>query len=176
MTTPRIIAQGDTVEWTVSLSEYPATEWLLNYYLINTSGKITLTGSPNGTDHEIKLAATDTATYIPGDYRWTAKVTDIATSSIVHTVGVGDMTVTPDVSSLNTYDPRSWAEIALENVEAVLANRATLDQESYSIQGRSLSRTPIQDLINLRKYLQAEVSTQNDIINGTNSKKAVVRF
>ena len=38
MTTPRVIAQGDTVEWTVTLSEYPATDWVLNYYLINTSG------------------------------------------------------------------------------------------------------------------------------------------
>ena len=176
MTTPNEIAQGDTAEWTISLSEYPATDWVLNYYLINQSGKIQLTGLPSGNDYLFQIAAATSVSYIPGEYRWWAKVVDIATGNIVHTVGVGDILITQDVSLLTTYDSRSWAETALDNVEAVLANRATLDQESYSIQGRSLSRTPIQDLLTLRKYLQAEVSQQSDVINGTSTKKAVVRF
>ena len=39
----------------------------------------------------------------------------------------------------------------------MIQNRATKDQESYSIQGRSLARTPIADLIALRSQYKAEL-------------------
>ena len=56
----------------------------------------------------------------------------------------------------DTSDPRSHAKITLEAVEAVIEGRATKDQENYSIAGRSLSRTPVADLLSLRDYYRTE--------------------
>jgi hypothetical protein len=44
----------------------------------------------------------------------------------------------------------------LDAIEATIEGRASKDQESYSIQGRSLARTPIADLILLRGKYKAE--------------------
>jgi len=46
----------------------------------------------------------------------------------------------------------------LDAIEAVIENRATLDQESYQIGGRSLKRMPIADLMRLRQLYRAEVA------------------
>ncbi len=173
MTTPRIIPQGDTVSWQINLSNYPADAWTLTYTFINDVAKFTATGSDVDGTHTFTLTSADTGLLVPGSYRWTSKV---AAGLEVYTVGVGDTEVTPDTSQLLTYDARTWAEISLDNVEAVIQNRATLDQESYSIAGRSLARTPLQDLINLRKYLQAEVSKEQAAITGVRSNIAKVRF
>jgi hypothetical protein len=44
----------------------------------------------------------------------------------------------------------------LDAIEAIIEKRSTKDQDSYSIQGRSLGRTPIADLILLRDRYRAE--------------------
>jgi len=44
----------------------------------------------------------------------------------------------------------------LESIEAVLESRASIDQESYSINNRSLARTPIPDLVVLRDKYRGE--------------------
>lgn len=179
MNPPNSFFAGDTVEWEASLSDYPSSLWTLTYTFVNTAGKIEVTAGndPTNTTYIVTLFASVTAAYMPGTYTWVAKVVDKVTGLETHTVGVGTTTIEQDLSQVGAYDGRSWAEIALENVEAVIANRATKDQESYSIAGRSLSRTPMADLINLRKYLQAEVATRNDILNdGPSTKRAQVRF
>jgi len=55
-----------------------------------------------------------------------------------------------------TTDPRSHVKITLDAIEAVIESRATKDQESYSINGRSLSRTPLKDLLMFRDKYKAE--------------------
>jgi hypothetical protein len=178
MSVPKTFFEGDTVSWDETLSsDYPATDWLLTYRFINESGKITVVAQANGDDYIVNLTAAETDTYIAGEYTWVAKVEDIATSSKSYTVLAGQLQIFKNLEDVNQYDARTWAEIALENVEAVIANRASLDQESYSFQGRALSRTPLADLINLRKYLQAEVASQKDLVSdGPSSKTAQVRF
>lgn len=57
-------------------------------------------------------------------------------------------------------DQRSWAERTLEAVEAVLSNTATLTQRRYQIGNRSLDRTPVAELLDLRIKLRAEVSAE----------------
>ena len=44
----------------------------------------------------------------------------------------------------------------IDAIEAVIERRATKDQKSYSIDGRSLERTPIDELLLLRDRYRAE--------------------
>ena len=51
----------------------------------------------------------------------------------------------------------SHAQTVLDAIEAVIENRASLDQQSYTIAGRRLDRMPIADLLMLRDRYKAEV-------------------
>ena len=51
---------------------------------------------------------------------------------------------------------RSHANVVLDAIEAVIENRATIDQQSMAIAGRSLSRMSIDDLLNFRNQYKNE--------------------
>ena len=48
----------------------------------------------------------------------------------------------------------------MDNIEAVLENRATQDQMSYSIAGRSLSRMSVPDLLTFRDRYKTEYNEE----------------
>lgn len=58
------------------------------------------------------------------------------------------------------YAGASHAETVLAAIEAVIERRATVDQQSYSIEGRSLARMPIDDLLRFRSQYRAEVANE----------------
>jgi hypothetical protein len=55
------------------------------------------------------------------------------------------------------HDPRKHAEKVLAAIESVIESRASKDQMAYTINGRSLSRTPLADLLQLRATYRKEV-------------------
>ena len=61
-----------------------------------------------------------------------------------------------DNYATTTSDIRSHAKVVLDAIEAVIENRATIDQQSMSIAGRSLSRMSIDDLLNFRNQYKNE--------------------
>ena len=54
--------------------------------------------------------------------------------------------VTGGADSLKEAPLVSWMMDIASSIQAVIEGRATRDQESYSIAGRSLSRTPLEEL------------------------------
>ena len=61
---------------------------------------------------------------------------------------------------VNNVDPRTHAEIMVDKIEAVLQNRADADVANYSIQGRSLVKLSIDDLLRWRDYYRDELSNE----------------
>jgi hypothetical protein len=76
------------------------------------------------------------------------------------------------------YDGRSDNQKALDAIEAVLARRATLDQQRYTINNRELWRTPIIELIKLRSFYAAAVAREKRKNSGnrTFGRRINVRF
>jgi hypothetical protein len=78
------------------------------------------------------------------------------------------------------YDNRSHAKKVLDAIEAVLEGRATRQDQSYSIAGRTLALTPIPDLMKLRAVYkdeyEGEVATANIRIGRASGRKIAVRF
>ena len=95
-----------------------------------------------------------TASLSTGVYHWQLYILRDSDSARL-TFDSGTWEVKPNLDA-DTADPRSHAKITLEDVEAVIEGRATKDQENYSIAGRSLSRTPVADLLSLRDYYRTE--------------------
>ena len=161
-TEPLSFRAGDTVKWKRSLSDYPATSWTLKYFLVNSSGQIAITATADGADHLVSLAATDTAGYSAGKYRVQARVESAGGEKYTIETAVDVIEVKPDLSAASTgYDYREHCEIALENIEAVLQNKATADNYSYSLAGRSLSKYSWTELIEARDYYRAELVRLN---------------
>ena len=158
---PDEIVAGDSLSWTKTLTDYPAgSSWVLKYYLHGPQ-QIQIDSSASGDDHLVEVLPAVSAKYDVGTYHWAADVTD---GTDRHQVESGKVDVLPDLAALDSpYDAREWDEIALDNVRAVIQNRATMDQMGYVIGGRRLDRTPLPDLIQLEGFLVGKVKGKTGI-------------
>ena len=182
-TEPITIIAGDRLSFkrTNLDADYPVASYSLKYSArLENSGstEITFTASESGNDYLIEVPAATTAAYIVGTYHWQAYIIRTSDSERI-TIDSGTWKVKPN-RDIATTDPRSHIKKVLDAIESVIENRATLDQENYSIQGRSLGRTPIADLLLLRDKYRAEyVSAQRSerISNGLGHSGIIkVRF
>ena len=129
------------------LTDYPSSAYTLKYsFRLDGAGatEIQITASANGTAFKIEVGASTSTSYTAGNYQWQSYLTRNSDNERV-TIDSGYIEIRPN-RDLATTDPRSHFKIVLDNIEAVIEERATKDQEAYSINGRSLSRTPIADL------------------------------
>ncbi len=74
---------------------------------------------------------------------------------------VGDVTVAQDPTAISIdTDLRSYAQKTLDAIEAVLAKKATSDQQAYTIAGRSITKIPFKELYEMRELFRKEVAMQ----------------
>ena len=154
---PEEVSAGDRWAWKRSdLTEYGAG-YTLSYELTIYAGAapITLTATLSGSEYLIEVGQSTTAGYADGDYQWVALITRDSDSERVE-IARGVMTVNPDPAT-SSADPRTTARKTLDAIEAVIEGRASKDQESYSIAGRSLTRMSVEDLLSLRDSYRVEV-------------------
>lgn len=65
----------------------------------------------------------------------------------------------------------SHAKKTLAALEAVIEGRASKDQESYTIAGRQLSRTPIPDLLLLLSTYERKVAREDRVGDGKTKRR-----
>jgi len=153
---PLEITAGDTVEWTRTLSDYPADDgWTLNYALRGPA-KVDLTSEADGSSH--KTTITSIAITVAGTYYVQGYVTK---DSERHTVYTGRIKVNPNLAGETeaTYDGRCHAQRVIDAIEAVIEGRAAKDQLEMQIDGRRISKTPFEELIRIRQQYRLELAT-----------------
>ncbi len=157
-TEPTTFIVGDRLAWkrTDLGTDYAPASYALQYSarLESTATEITITAGESGSDYVVEVAAATTAVYTAGIYHWQAYIVRSSDSERI-TVDSGTFEVKANRDAAAT-DPRGHVKKVLDAIEAIIEKRASKDQESYSIQGRSLGRTPIADLILLRDRYRAE--------------------
>ncbi len=169
---PDEIGAGLTFDLLLTLTAYPAPDWAVTAHLRGPSA-INLTATAEGSQHRFHADAATTSSWAPGAYWYTLRATD---GTNVVEVETGQVQILPDLANqTGPYDGRTPAQIALEAIEAVLANRATLDQERYRINNRELYRTSIPDLLKLRAFYADEVKREKAAACGKNLFGTVVR-
>lgn len=152
---------GDTLDFLTTIEDYPPADgWTLKYRLVpRTSGTaITITAATEGTDYRVQESPTTTASWTAGEYSWSSWVEK---SGARYTVDSGTVTLEVNPATISAHDARSHARIVLDNIQAVIENRATLDQMEYSIEGRSLKRTPLAELLRMRLDYEAIVKAED---------------
>ena len=180
---PAELKKGDNWNWkNESLgSDYDNSLYTLKYEfnLIDGSTNVNfqITATTDGSDYKVEVPHTTTANYTAGEYNWIANIHRNSGGRIK--VGEGYATIQDDYATTST-SVRSFAKEMLDAIEAVALNRASMDQSSMSIAGRSLSRMSIDELMSFRdrfrtEYLQEvkEARAKNNKGTGNNIK---IRF
>lgn len=143
---PTSVRAGDSLAWTKTLDDYPATAWTLKYAFKNASLGFEITATASGSDHAVLVTPTTSAAYTAGTYAWQARVTNIADATLKYTVDAGELTVAASLFTTVSTDPldvRTFARKMLDQVElallAVLTQKTTgKGIKAYSIAGRSM--------------------------------------
>lgn len=181
---PETIVVGDFIQWKRSdlVQDYPVETHSAAYVARITAGgstEILLTATES--DPSYYLFTADSATsadFVPGYYHWQLEITQTATGNRI-VVATGAFTAVADLD-VNGSDPRTHAEIMLAKIQTILEGRADSDVASYSIQGRSLAKMAISDLLEWRNYYRREVLKEkrdSNIANGRKTSSTVkVRF
>ena len=158
---PSTLVLGDYWAWKRDdlADTYPIGSYALTYEFHNDSGgggvnKFTLTATEANDTYYIEAASSSTTGYAIGDYIWEAYITKASDSNRVM-VDSGRTTITQNLADTNA-DLRSHAKKVLDAIEAVIENRASMDQSSMSIAGRSLSRMSVDELLTFRDRYKAE--------------------
>lgn len=170
---PAQIKAGITFSNLVTLTAYPAPDWALSVAL-RGPGVIDLEATADGSQHKLVATATETASFAPGLYAYSARVED-ADGDVVE-VECGTVTVLADLAQSTGGDMRSHNRRVLDSILAVIEKRATLDQERYRINNRELYRTPIADLLKLKAHYQALVAAEDAKARGQSVFGRVIRM
>ena len=141
------------------VADYPTADYALTYEFHEDSGgggshKFDITATEAESTYFVEVASSTTASYTDGDFIWNAFITRSSDSQRIR-VDTGRTTVVKNLANTNA-DLRSHAKKVLDAVQAVLENRASVDQASFSIAGRSLSRMSIDELLSFRDKYKAE--------------------
>lgn len=154
---PIEIVAGDTLQWKRNdLSDYPSSTWTLTYYLVGST-KYTITATADGTGYKIEVSSTTTATWTPGNY-WLEGF--VSKTGERYQIFYGTVKIRPNLEAQTTYDGRSHCKKVLDAIEAVIEGRASKDQMSITLTGRSISRIPISELLILRDRYRAEYNAE----------------
>jgi hypothetical protein len=169
---PSSLTVGDLWQWTRDLDDYPAGTWTLTYYFSNAFGSFSAAGSASGTTHSFSVAAATTATYTPGRYQVRARVVNgLSSFTLEDEEGWLDLERNPALAGAT--DVRSWARRTLDAIEAALEGKASQDQLSMSVGGRSIARIPPKDLMDWRDRLRSEVRAEEQ--SETSGKGRVIK-
>ena len=180
---PLKVVVGDFIQWkkTALAETYPPASYSAEYVARVTaggSGEIKLPATERTDYYLFKVESATSAAFTAGFYHWQLEVTQTSTGNRI-VVERGEFEAIVDLDE-NGADPRSHAEIMLAKIQSLLEGRADKDVSSYSIQGRSISKMSIADLLQWRDYYRKEVLKErrdNAIALGKPTKTTMkVRF
>ena len=155
---PTELQLGDYWAWKKDnlSTDYPTASYALSYEFNlvdgSTASNFTLTATESNDEYLIEVS--DTTSYTKGNYNWVSYITRSSDSARIK-LSEGFVEI-QDNYATTTSSVRSHAKIVLDAIEAVIENRANIDQSSMSIAGRSLSRMSIDDLLTFRARYKAE--------------------
>lgn len=157
---PSEVVVGDYIQWTRSdlNTDYPNDEYTATYIARITGGgnaEIQLAGTAYNDKYLFTADSATSADFVPGYYHWQLEIVRNSDSNRI-VVDRGAFTAIVDLD-VGGADPRTHAEIMLTKIESLLEGKADSDVANYSIQGRSLVKLGIEELITWRDYYRAEV-------------------
>jgi len=158
---PSKVVAGDTLKFKIDNTDFKASDgWTYKIVFTNKDNRNGVySSSADGDSHQITIEESVTATWNEGDYDYHAYFEHSGGDR--WTADTGRFKVKYNLAGTSgNKDLRTHARIALDAIESVLESRATVDQMKFEVAGRTLERTPIDDLLRLREYYRREVRAE----------------
>lgn len=180
---PLKVVVGDFIQWkkTALAEAYPPATHSAEYVARIAAGQsdeIKIAATERASYYLFKVTSATSASFQTGFYHWQLEITETASGNRI-VLERGEFEAIADLDN-NGADPRTHAEIMLDKIESLLEGRADKDVSSYAIQGRSISKMSIADLLQWRDYYRKEVVKERRdqaIAQGKPTKTTVkVRF
>jgi hypothetical protein len=155
---PLSFIAGDTVKWTISLSDWPATDWTLKYSLMKlsaTTSVISFSSTADGSAHAVVISKTTSAGYSPGKYSWQSYVENAGITEH-YSISSGFLEIKPTFQTVTAFDARSDAQKTYEAIEAFIMGRASIDQARRKIGDREIQYISLNELMNFRNLYRDE--------------------
>jgi hypothetical protein len=170
---PRSIIAGDTVRVTREYGDFSAPTWTATLYGESSKGIFASTAAADGNAHAFTLTAAESGSIAAGGYLVVVRVSD---GTVVESVESFWLQVQVNPASPGNRDTRSSTRQLLEAVQAAIKNRATSDQLAMSIEGRSIQRTPLLELLEWETRLKSLVAAEDARGSGRNIRNIKVRL
>ena len=171
---PNELQLGDYWAWKKDklYNDYPLDLYSLSYEFNlvdgSTASNFTLTATEANNTYYIEESST--TSYTKGEYNWVEYITRTSDSARIK-LSEGFIEIQENYATTNS-SVRSHAKKVLDAIEAVIENRATMDQSSMSIAGRSLSRLSIDELLLFKDRYKAEYLKEVKKARINNNKSA----
>lgn len=163
---PTLFRQGDSATWTdrplvdPNGVAYDAANYVLKYTLAGPTAPLVLTAVADGPSWVTTLTTTQSEALTAGRYAWCAQ---LFATDVRITIAEGELTVEADLSSVAAgFDPRSQAEIALDQARAAYANFSSSGGavQSYRIGSREMVFHTLADIQSQVNYWQSQVTRE----------------
>ena len=180
---PSEVVVGDFVQFKRSdlAIDYPTDSYTATFVARLTAGgssEIQVEANVSDGAYLFTIDSATSAAFVAGKYHWQTEILRNSDDSRV-VVNRGSLDIVVDLDATGA-DPRTHAEIMLAKIESLLEGKADSDVANYSIQGRSLTKFGLDELLQWRDYYNAEVTKQKrleDIRLGRKTASTVkVRF
>lgn len=175
MSEPVKINAGDTVEFTVSLPDYPASEYSLYYKIVGrTSITAEIQAAANGDDFNVTIPSSATTSFAKGTYRLVGYVTKTGFQKNVYDQ---PLEIALNYAALTTAtDTREYWQQVLDAIQATMLRRATKEQSTMTlpgITGKTIQYATMDELIKAEAHARYQLTLAS---NGGRSKKILPTF
>lgn len=164
MDEPSVIRAGDTIAWQRDVPQYPAADgWVLRYRVVWPTGTPqSFAATHLGANRwAVDLAAATTAGWAAGAATLVAYVDRSSPTAQRETLSVTPLAIEPNIATVATFDARSQAQRALEDLRAALASYARRGHVSeYEIAGRRVRFRNSAEIVALIDHYEREVARE----------------
>ena len=178
---PAQLRAGETLQFTIHLADYPASDgWSIIYSARGGGGNagqfsaINFSSTADGDAHAVDVPFIETQGWIPGTYFAVGVITN---GTVKRQVRAWTFDVLPDLeNSAETFDARTPERRTLDNIIAVIEGRASSTILNSFVEGTRLDRIPYDQLRLLRSDYEAKVAAQEAKISGRNKRNIFIQF
>lgn len=160
---PQRFVAGETAEWSLSLADYPASEWTLALNAGSSAGAFTATATADGESFDLSISAATSSAIAAGSYRYQLVVSKGADATLErHLVESGTLVVEARLDGATTADSRSTWKIIHDDLLAAYQDYVSTGalRSSYSIGDSSRAFTSHEEILSAIDRARYEVAKE----------------
>lgn len=151
---PLSLIAGDTRQFDFENSDFPASEWVMTYYLHGET-TVKITGAASGDKHVFTIPANKTDTWKEQSAVWTIVATK---NELQYTVERGSLSIFANSTKNEAGQRLKDLETDLANIRAFRSGRAKKGVLKSTFAGRALDKMPLEEILLLQSTIQAEIT------------------